>query len=130
GNPAGSTAMLSAVNVALGTGTSTFTLSPGSAAAGTYTATITATSGSRSHSAPVSYTIVPSSAAAGIAFRSTVTSSYPSVSTRLVSVAIPTGAVAGDLLIASIGFGKTGATVLPTITAPPGSTLIRRVDHG
>src|SRR5207244_8826657 len=28
------------------------------------------------------------------------------------------------------GVGKTGATVLPTITAPPGWTLIRRVDHG
>jgi hypothetical protein len=132
GNPAGSTAVLSPSSLAVATasGSSTLTLSPGSAAAGTYIVTVTATSGSLSRAVTVSYSILPSPPAGGIVFRSAATSSYPSVSTRLMSVSIPAGTVAGDLLIASVGFGNTGATVLPGITAPPGWTLVRRVDHG
>jgi hypothetical protein len=131
GNPAGSSASFTSSSVAVGptAGSSTLTLSPGTATAGTSTVTITATSGLLSHTVALAYTIAPAPAA-GIAFRSAATASYPSGSTTRISVAIPPGTAAGDLLVASVGFGNSSATALPAITAPSGWALVRRVDHG
>ena len=136
GNPAGSTGALSPSSVAIGpsSGSSTLTLSPGTAAPGAYVVTVTATSGSLIHSANVNYTIAPPPPppppAGGIAFRDLASSSYPSGTTNSMTAAIPAGAVAGDLLLASVGFGNSGATALPAISTPAGWTLVQRVDHG
>jgi len=133
GNPAGSTAAVNPTSVTVGpaVGNSTLTISPGTAAAGTYTVTVTGVSGALTHTAPVSYTIAPPPPPAGtIAFHGASTNSYPSASTTVVTAAIPAGAVPGDLLVASVGFGNTSATTLPAISTPAGWTLVRRVDHG
>jgi hypothetical protein len=42
----------------------------------------------------------------------------------------PAGAQPGDVLIASIGFGKSGAKRQPTVTAPSGWMLVDRTNNG
>ena len=54
---------------------------------------------------------------------------YTSDSTTTLTVAAPAGAQAGDVLVASLGFGKTGASSQPTLTAPAGWTLVSRTSH-
>jgi hypothetical protein len=136
GNPAGSTATLDPPSLSVGpaSGAATLLLSPGTAAAGTYPVTITATSGTFTHSAVVSYTISPppppTPPPGAIVFRGSSTRSYPSSATTVLTTAIPAGAVVGDLLVASVGFGQSAAVTLPSISTPPGWTLVRRVDHG
>ncbi|MFL5373007.1 MAG: galactose oxidase-like domain-containing protein, partial [Myxococcales bacterium] len=136
GNPAGSTAALDPPSLPVGpaSGAATLTLSPGTAPPGTYRVTVTATSGTFTHSAVVSYTISPPPPPppppGSIVFRGSSTRSYPSSATTVLTTAIPAGAVAGDLLLASVGFGQSGAVTLPSISTPPGWTLVRRVDHG
>ncbi len=55
--------------------------------------------------------------------------SYASTSTTTISLAAPTGTVAGDVVLATIGIGATGATIQPTITPPAGWTLVNRTNH-
>ena len=55
---------------------------------------------------------------------------YTSDSTTTLTVAAPAGAQAGDVLVASLGFGKTGAASQPTLTAPGGRTLVSRTNQG
>src|SRR5204862_2021769 len=111
-------------------GSSTLTLSAGTAAAGTSTLTITATGGSISRTITISYSISappppppPPPPSGAIVFRSVSTSSYPSGSTSVITVAIPAGAVPGDLLVASVGFGNSSAVTVPSISTPAGWTL-------
>ncbi len=54
---------------------------------------------------------------------------YTSDSTTTLTVAAPAGAQAGDVLVASLGFGKTGAASQPTLTTPSGWTLVSRTSH-
>lgn len=69
-------------------------------------------------------------AAAAIAPRGTATSvSYASSSTTTITLSAPAGTVAGDVLVASIGFGVTGSTTQATLTAPAGWTLAQRTNH-
>ena len=64
---------------------------------------------------------VPPALAATIVSRGPATSAvYAPASTTTVRVTAPASAQAGDVLIASIGVGKAGATAQPTITAPTG----------
>ena len=55
---------------------------------------------------------------------------YASDSTKSISVAAPAGAQPGDVLLAAIGFGATGAKTQPSLTAPPGWTLVTRTNQG
>jgi hypothetical protein len=55
---------------------------------------------------------------------------YPSESTKSLTLAVPAGAQPGDLLIASLGFGSTSASAQPTITPPAGWTLVSRTNQG
>ncbi|MDX6628449.1 MAG: hypothetical protein QOH00_695 [Gaiellales bacterium] len=55
---------------------------------------------------------------------------YASDSTTSLTLALPTGAQIGDVLIASLGFGASGATSQPILTAPAGWTLSSRTNHG
>ncbi len=55
--------------------------------------------------------------------------SYASTSTTTISLATPAGTTAGDLVLATIGIGATGATIQPTITPPAGWTLVNRTNH-
>jgi hypothetical protein len=122
------------VTVGTSAGISTLTISPGTAAPGTYTVRVDATSGTLSHSAAISYTIEapppPPPPPGSVAFHGVSTGSYPSGSTRTMTAPIPTGAVPGDVLVASVGFGLTAATVQPALTTPAGWTLVTRVNHG
>ena len=56
--------------------------------------------------------------------------SYASDSTTSLSLGVPSGAVVGDVLVASLGFGKTGAGSQPVLTAPAGWTLVSRTNDG
>ncbi len=55
---------------------------------------------------------------------------YPSESTRAITLSLPSGAVEGDVLVASLGFGRSGGSAQPALTPPPGWTLVRRTDQG
>jgi inosine-uridine nucleoside N-ribohydrolase len=55
--------------------------------------------------------------------------SYPSTSTTTISVTTPAGTTAGDLVLATIGIGATGATTQTVITPPAGWTLVNRTNH-
>jgi hypothetical protein len=41
----------------------------------------------------------------------------------------PTGTAPGDLLLATMHLGYSSNTAMPTLTAPAGFTLVRRIDH-
>src|SRR3954454_9550117 len=47
---------------------------------------------------------------------------YASESTRALTVGVPAGAQAGDVLVASLGYGITGAQTQPALSAPSGWT--------
>jgi phosphatidylinositol-3-phosphatase len=68
--------------------------------------------------------------AGGISWRATATRGFGSGSTRTLTLPVPTGTQAGDVLVASLGFGSTGAAAQPTMAAPAGWTLVRRTNHG
>jgi hypothetical protein len=71
------------------------------------------------------------SAAATITSRGPAASAtYPPDSTTSLTLSVPAGTQAGDVLVASLGFGKTGATTQPTLTAPVGWTLVTRTNKG
>lgn len=70
-------------------------------------------------------------ALAAIAMRGMATSvSYPSSSTTAFTLTTPSGTVAGDVVLASIGLGVTGAASQVTLTPPSGWTLVQRTNHG
>src|SRR5690349_5052003 len=75
------------------------------------------------------FLISPPAAPAAIAFHGTASASWASESTTSLQLSAPSGAVAGDVLIASIGFGKTGSGAQPTVTVPAGWTLVSRTDN-
>jgi len=55
---------------------------------------------------------------------------YAADSTTQLAVAVPSGAQAGDVLIAALGFGRSNATSQPALSAPPGWTLASRTNQG
>jgi len=55
---------------------------------------------------------------------------WPSESATALTLSVPSGAQAGDLLVAELGFGRSGASAQPSLTAPSGWTLVRRTDSG
>jgi hypothetical protein len=55
---------------------------------------------------------------------------YGPESTRSINLNAPTGAQAGDVLVAAIGFGLGTATRQPTLSPPPGWTLVNRTNKG
>jgi inosine-uridine nucleoside N-ribohydrolase len=70
-------------------------------------------------------------AGAAITGRGTASAvTYASDSTTSVRLAVPAGAQAGDLLLASIGVGRSSGSVQPALTAPAGWTLVSRTDQG
>ena len=73
----------------------------------------------------------PAAARADIAVRGPATSAtYRSESTQTFTVGVPAGAQAGDVLVASIGFGASGAKAQPNLDAPNGWTLVTRTNQG
>jgi len=73
---------------------------------------------------------VPAAAqAAGVTPRGPASSAaYASESTTTMTIGVPVGTQPGDVLIASLGFGSSVATSQPSLAAPPGWTLVTRVD--
>jgi hypothetical protein len=70
-------------------------------------------------------------ASAAISSRGAASSAtYASESTTSLRLSAPVGTQAGDVLIASLGFGRGGASSQPTLTAPPGWTLVSRTNQG
>jgi purine nucleosidase len=57
-------------------------------------------------------------------------STYPSDSATTIAVSAPAGAQPGDVLVASIGFGRSSAKSQPALTAPDGWTLVLRTNQG
>ncbi|MGN6693063.1 MAG: nucleoside hydrolase [Aquihabitans sp.] len=56
------------------------------------------------------------------------TVAYKQGSTTTFRLAVPSGAVAGDVLVATLGFGNGGSSK-PTMTPPPGWALATRTDQ-
>jgi hypothetical protein len=54
---------------------------------------------------------------------------FASDSTTSLRLSVPAGTQVGDVLVASLGFGKNPATAQPTLTAPAGWALVRRTDQ-
>jgi hypothetical protein len=77
---------------------------------------------------PTTTTVAPPQTIAARGPASSVT--YASDSTTALRLSVPAGAQPGDVLVASLGFAKSAATVQPTLTAPPGWTLARRTNQG
>ena len=55
---------------------------------------------------------------------------WGSDSTTSLKLQAPGGAQPGDVLIASLGFGKSGSKTQPTVTAPSGWMLVSRTNQG
>jgi hypothetical protein len=55
---------------------------------------------------------------------------YRSESTQAFTVGVPSGALPGDVLVASLGFGASTAKSQPSLDAPDGWTLATRTDQG
>src|SRR4051794_1038809 len=55
---------------------------------------------------------------------------FASESARALTVGVPAGAQAGDVLVASLGFGITGGSRQPALSAPPGWTQVSRTEQG
>jgi hypothetical protein len=73
----------------------------------------------------------PASAAPTIVSRGAATEvAYDSEATRSIDLNVPSGAQAGDVLVAAIGIGRSGASQQATLTAPPGWTLANRTNQG
>ena len=65
-----------------------------------------------------------------ITWKATTTQNIPSATAATsVTVGQPTCA-SGDVEVAAIAMGNTGASTVPTFTEPAGWTLVRRSDHG
>jgi len=75
-----------------------------------------------------SSTTVPAGGGAIVARGSASSAVYESDGSTALKLSVPAGAQVGDVLVASLGFGKSAATVQPTLTAPPGWTLVRRTN--
>ena len=73
--------------------------------------------------------LVPATAGAAIISHGAATATYPSNSTTILTAAAPAGAQPGDVLIASLGFGRTGSGN-PVLSAPAGWTLIKSQHDG
>jgi hypothetical protein len=71
-----------------------------------------------------------SPAMGAIVHRGTSTTTYASDSTKSLAATVPGAAQPGDLLIASLGFGKNGAKSQPSLSAPAGWTLVSRTNQG
>ena len=54
---------------------------------------------------------------------------YASESTTTLTLSVPAGAQAGDVLVASLGFGSSVATAQPALAPPAGWALVSRVDQ-
>jgi inosine-uridine preferring nucleoside hydrolase len=70
-----------------------------------------------------------SASATGIAFHGAISATYPSESTTSLHLNVPAGAAAGDVLIASLGFGSSVATSQPILAAPSGWTLVSKTNR-
>ena len=55
---------------------------------------------------------------------------FPSDSATSIMVGAPANAQSGDVLLASIGVGSSGARSQPILTPPPGWTLVSRTNQG
>jgi hypothetical protein len=55
---------------------------------------------------------------------------YPSDSATSLKLTVPTGTQPGDVLVASVGIGKSGAAAEPILTAPAGWNLVSRTNLG
>ncbi|MDX6664875.1 MAG: hypothetical protein QOG68_1081, partial [Solirubrobacteraceae bacterium] len=55
---------------------------------------------------------------------------YASESTTSLRIAAPSGTQPGDVLLAALGFGNSGAKAQPTLSAPAGWTLVRQINQG
>jgi hypothetical protein len=86
----------------------------------------TSTTTDPTSSAPTTTTVSATIAARGPASAAAWTSD----STTNLTLPVPAGAQPGDVLVASLGFGKSSATTQPTLTAPPGWALVRRTNMG
>ena len=74
--------------------------------------------------------VVPA-ARADIASRGrAATATFPSDSTKALTVGVPAGAQPGDVLVASLGLGSSDARSQPSIAAPDGWALVTRTDQG
>jgi len=73
-----------------------------------------------------------SASAAGtiVARGQTSFATWGSASTTDLTLQAPGGAQPGDVLIASLGFGKSGANAQPTLTAPTGWMEVSRTNQG
>src|SRR5262245_15922222 len=69
------------------------------------------------------------SASPGIGCHGATSATYPSESTKSLTLVVPSGAQAGDVLIASLGFGNSSAAVQPAVSAPAGWTLVSRTNR-
>jgi len=65
-----------------------------------------------------------------ISFRASSTYIRQSTSTMHIDLVVPASVQANDVLIANVFAGDYVSSVLPTITAPAGWTLVRQVSHG
>jgi hypothetical protein len=73
----------------------------------------------------------PPSAGGAITVRGPASAAaYASEATRTIAVDAPTGAGAGGVRGAALGFGRSGASRQPTLTAPAGWTLANRTNQG
>src|SRR4051794_20331652 len=72
----------------------------------------------------------PALAATIVSRGAATTATYGPATTTSLRGTVPAGTQAGDVLIATLGFGKATATAQPTLTAPGGWTLVSRTDQG
>ncbi len=63
-----------------------------------------------------------------IAWQGTTTATVPQAGAASVTIARPTCAT-GDVMLAMVAMGNSGSAAMPTFLAPPGWTLVRRLDH-
>src|SRR4051812_38753892 len=68
----------------------------------------------------------PAAGAATIVLHGSSQAAYPSESTTSLRLAAPAGVVAGDVLVATLGFGSSSAKIQPTLTAPAGWVLVNK----
>jgi hypothetical protein len=74
----------------------------------------------------------PSASAAGtiVSRGQAASATWGSASTTNLTLQAPGGSQPGDVLIASLGFGKSGAAAQPTLTAPAGWMEVSRTNQG
>ena len=76
--------------------------------------------------------VAPAFAADGVVVSrgAAVSATYRTDSAKKLTLAVPAEAQAGDVLVASIGFGRAGAKSQPRLRPPAGWKLVSRVNHG